>query len=45
MSAVAQEIGINSEELSEALSENGDPSFATVLKMICVLGMRLGVAG
>ena len=45
MSAVAQEIGITSEGLSEALSENGELSFGTVLKMIRVLGMRLCVAG
>ena len=44
MSELAQEIGMTREGLSEALSEDGDPSFGTVLKMIRVLGMRLRVA-
>ena len=32
------------ERLFEALSEDGSPSFGTVLKIIGTLGMRLGVA-
>ena len=43
ISEFAQEIGMTREGLSEALSENGDPSFSTVLKIIRVLGMRLRV--
>ena len=45
MSELAQEIGVKREELSEALSEYGDPSFGIVLKIIRALGMRLSVAG
>ena len=45
MSQLAREIGMTREGLYKALSENGGPSFGTVLKMIRVLGMRLGVVG
>ena len=45
MSELVQEIGMTREGLSEALSENGNPSFGTVLKIIRVLGTRLGVDG
>ena len=45
MSELAQEVGVRREELSVALSENGDPSFGIVLKIIRALGMRLCVAG
>ena len=45
MSELAQEIGVRREELSEAFSEEGDPSFGTVLKIIRALGVRLRVAG
>lgn len=45
MSQLAREIGMTREGLSEALSEDDGPSFGTVLKIICALGMRLGVAG
>ena len=44
MSELAREIGMTREGLSEALSEDGDPSFGIVLKIIRVLGMRLRVA-
>ena len=44
MSQLAREIGMTREGLSEALSEDGDPSFGIVLKIIRVLGMRLRVA-
>ena len=44
MSELAREIGMTREGLSEALSEDGDPSFGTVLKIIRALGMRLRVA-
>ncbi len=44
ISEFAQEIGMTREGLSEALSENGDPSFGTVLRIIRSLGMRLRVA-
>ena len=45
MSELAQEIGMTREVVSEALSENSDPSFGTVLKIVRALGMRLCVAG
>ena len=45
MSQLARELGMTREGLYKALSANGGPSFGTVLKMIRVLGMRLGVAG
>lgn len=41
---LAQEIGMTSEGLSETLSEDGDPSFGTVVKIVGALGMRLSVA-
>ena len=34
MSQLARDIGMTREGLSEALSENGDPSFGTVLRII-----------
>ena len=40
MRPLAEEIGMTRKELSEALSENGDPSFGTVLKIVRALGMR-----
>ena len=45
MGELAQEIGMSREALSEALCENGGPSFGTVLKIVRGLGMRLRVAG
>ena len=44
MSQLAREIGMTREGLSEALSEDGDASFTTILKVIRALGMRLRVA-
>lgn len=41
---LAQEIGITREGLSETLSEDGDPSIGTVVKIVGALGMRLRVA-
>ena len=41
MSQVAREAGLSRESLYKALSENGNPSFATVLKVARALGMRL----
>jgi probable addiction module antidote protein len=36
--------GVSRESLYKALGENGNPSFATVLKVARALGMRLHVA-
>lgn len=41
MSEVAKEAGLSRESLYRALSEDGNPSFATVLKVIRALGVRL----
>lgn len=41
MSQVAKESGLSRESLYKALSENGNPSFATVLKVARALGVRL----
>ena len=41
MSQVARETGLSRESLYKALSENGNPSFATVLKIAKALGLRL----
>ncbi|NGP51990.1 addiction module antidote protein [Thioalkalivibrio sp. XN8] len=44
MSAVARESGLSRESLYKALSENGNPSLATVLKVAKALGVRLHAA-
>lgn len=41
MSQVARDAGLSRESLYKALSENGNPSFATILKVARALGMRL----
>lgn len=41
MALVAKEAGLSRESLYRALSENGNPSFATVLKVARALGVRL----
>lgn len=41
MSRVARDAGLSRESLYKALSENGNPSFATVLKVARALGVRL----
>lgn len=41
MSQVARDAGLSRESLYRALSENGNPSFATVLKVAKALGVRL----
>jgi probable addiction module antidote protein len=38
---VARDAGLSRESLYKALSENGNPSFATVLKVARALGVRL----
>ena len=46
MSQVAKDSGLSRESLYKALSENGNPSFATILKVTKALGVQLhaGVA-
>ncbi|KVW93451.1 addiction module antidote protein [Thiobacillus denitrificans] len=41
MSHVARDAGLSRESLHKALSENGNPSFATVLEVARALGVRL----
>ncbi|MBL8475298.1 MAG: putative addiction module antidote protein [Methyloversatilis sp.] len=41
MSQVARDTGLSRESLYRALSENGNPSFGTVLKVARALGVRL----
>jgi probable addiction module antidote protein len=40
MSQVARDAGLSRESLYKALGENGNPSFATVLKVIRALGVK-----
>lgn len=44
MSKVALESGLSRESLYKSLSENGNPSLATVLKVAKALGLRLHAA-
>ena len=44
MSQLARDIGMTREGLYKALSEKGNPSFATVMKITRALGMRLRIA-
>jgi probable addiction module antidote protein len=41
MTQVAKETGLSRESLYRALSAEGNPSFATVLKVTKALGLRL----
>jgi probable addiction module antidote protein len=41
MTQVAKETGLSRESLYRALSADGNPSFATVLKVTKALGLRL----
>jgi len=41
MTQVARDAGLSRESLYKALSENGNPSFATILKVAHALGLRL----
>ena len=44
MSEVAREAGLGRESLYKALSANGNPEFATILKVVSALGLRLHAA-
>jgi probable addiction module antidote protein len=41
MSSVARDAGLSRESLYKALSQEGNPSFATILKVAKALGVRL----
>ena len=43
MSQLAREVGMTREGLYKALSENGNPSFATVIRTIRALGMQIRI--
>ena len=43
MSDLAREIGMTREGLYKALSENGNPSFATVMRITRALGMQVHI--
>ena len=44
MAVVAQQTGLGRESLYKSLSANGNPEFATVLKVVRALGLRLQAA-
>ena len=44
MSEIARKTGLGRESLFKALSPNGNPEFATVLRVLDALGMRLHAA-
>lgn len=44
MSQVAREAGLSRESLYKALSENGNPEFGTVLRVVKALGFDLTVS-
>jgi probable addiction module antidote protein len=44
MSQIAQSAGLGRESLYKALSPDGNPEFATVLKVLRALGLKLKVA-
>ncbi len=41
MTAIAREAGLGRESLYKALSTDGNPNFATILKVVHALGLRL----
>ena len=44
MAQTARDAGLSREGLYKALSADGNPSFATVLKVLAALGLRMRVA-
>lgn len=44
MSEIAREAGVSRESLYRSLSTDGNPEFATVLRVIQALGLKLSVA-
>jgi len=44
MTRVARDAGLSRESLYKALSDSGNPSFATILKVARALGLRLHAA-
>lgn len=44
MSQIARDAGLGRESLYKALSVNGNPEFATIMKVVSALGLRLHVS-
>ena len=44
MAQLSRDVGMSREGLYKALSKDGNPSFATVLRVVRALGMRLRVS-
>ncbi|MBG9389880.1 addiction module antidote protein [Caenimonas aquaedulcis] len=44
MTQVARDAGLSRESLYKALGENGNPSFATILKVVRALGVKFHAA-
>ncbi|MDU6532402.1 addiction module antidote protein [Alloscardovia omnicolens] len=44
MSAIAQDTELGRESLYKSLSEGGNPSFSTVLKVVKALGFRFSIS-
>ena len=42
-SALARDVGMSRQGLYDALSDDGNPSYATVAKVLAALGLRLSV--
>ena len=43
MSGLARDAGLDRSGIYKALSEDGNPSFATILKIIAALGLRIRI--
>jgi probable addiction module antidote protein len=41
MTQVARDAGLGRESLYKALSPSGNPEFATIMKVVCALGLKL----
>lgn len=44
MTHIARDAGLGRESLYKALSDQGNPEFGTVLKVMCALGLKLHVS-
>ncbi|MFV0411451.1 MAG: addiction module antidote protein [Paracoccus sp. (in: a-proteobacteria)] len=44
MSAIAEQVGVNRASLYKSLSDNGNPTYTTVQKLIEALGLKLTVS-
>jgi probable addiction module antidote protein len=43
MAGIAKELGLNRESLYVSLSQDGNPSFSTVIKVLDILGYRMQI--